>query len=269
MISKFLLLNKTHSISSFKFIFPLKKEFKKVGHSGTLDPFATGLLVVALGHATKFIQFLPTDKKYLFSIEFGLRTDSDDLDGSVIDRNNLIPTKDAILSVLPNFVGNIVQTPSKFSAIKINGQRAYDLVRAGVDFEIPSRSIIIESLDLLSFDSNIASFYVSCSKGTYIRSLSFDICSALGVLGCIVRLHRIGSNGFSLSSNDCEEVDLNCFFNFYPSLVLSCENILKLKNGIRLSCGVVAGIYCLTDENSIFVGLANVFDGHVKSLCLL
>lgn len=269
MISKFLLLNKPHSISSFKFIYPLKKEFKKVGHSGTLDPFATGLLVVALGRATKFIQFLPNDKKYIFSIKFGFRTDSDDLDGSIIEKSDLIPTKEAILSILPNFIGNIVQIPSKFSAIKINGHRAYDLVRVGVDFEISSRSVIIENLDLISFDSKVASFSVSCSKGTYIRSLAFDICCALGVLGCVVKLHRVGSNGFVLSSNDCEEIDLNCFLKFYPSLILSDENIVKLKNGLNLSCDVVDGIYCLIDKSSIFCGLVNVFEGRVKSLYIL
>lgn len=268
-MNKFFLLDKPAGISSFKCIYPLKKLYKKVGHSGTLDPCADGLLVVAVGRATKFIRFLPYDKAYEFTIKFGVKTDSDDLDGNVVETNNLLPSLLDLQGVLTRFVGVISQVPSRFSAVKVNGKRAYELARKGVDVQVPERLVSVYNLQLISFDGNKASFFVKCSKGTYVRSLSSDICKALGVLGCVVKLRRVVSNGFSLN-NGVSEVGLDCFKQFYSVLTLKEEGILSLRNG-----GCVfqepsePGVYTLVDFNGVFIGLVEVIQNKMFKLCFV
>lgn len=264
---KFLLLDKPLFISSFKFISPLKRLYRKVGHSGTLDPFATGLLVVALGRATKFLRFLPSYKEYFFSIQFGFRTDSDDLAGQIIAANSRVPSLADLLRVLPLFVGSIAQRPSKFSAIKINGYRAYALARSGLDFKVPIRNVFVYSLELLFFDGVVADFRVVCSKGFYVRALASDICSALSVFGCVVKLHRFASDGFSLL--DGAEASLSCFLQIYPLFKLDMISLNLLKNGRKITCSFPDGVYSLVDDKGSFLGLGSVASRSLSSLCLV
>ncbi len=165
---------------------------KKAGHSGTLDPFATGILPIAIGEATKTISFVMDGiKEYEFVMEFGKETDSLDIDGEVIKKSNIIPSEKNIKEIIPNFIGTVEQTPPKFSAIKIDGKRAYDLARKGEEFEIKKREIEIFSLDFIEkFDKTSIKLRVKCSKGTYVRSLARDIAYELGAICFVKELRR-------------------------------------------------------------------------------
>lgn len=173
---------------------------KKNGHTGTLDPFATGVLPVAFGEATKLIPFVTDgDKEYEFVVQWGVATASGDTEGEVVSHCDKVPSKDEILSVIPKFIGDIKQVPPAYSAIKINGQRAYDLVRKGQEVEIPERIVTIYDLELLEeLSENRAKFRVLCSKGTYVRTLGQDFAAALGTLGYLTELRRTKCGKFSL-----------------------------------------------------------------------
>ena len=173
----------------------------KNGHTGTLDPFATGVLPIAFGEATKLIPYVTDgNKEYEFTLKFGSTTDTLDLTGNITQTGGKIPTKEEILNILPEFVGNITQIPPAYSAIKINGQRAYDLARKGQDVIIPERQIEIFSLKLLSILSeNEYRFRVVCSKGTYVRTLGSDIAKKLGTIGHLTALRRTKCAKFDLS----------------------------------------------------------------------
>lgn len=169
---------------------------KKVGHGGTLDPLASGILPIALNRATKTSELLMNArKKYFFRITFGEFRDTDDAEGKVIESSLDRPTTEEIISVLPFFIGKIKQTPSRFSAIKINGQRAYDLARKDVAFEMPPREVEIYSLKLIANCEEYSEFEAECSKGTYIRSLARDICKKIGpqknICGFVSKLTRL------------------------------------------------------------------------------
>lgn len=189
-------LYKPKNISSAKFLSKIKYHFKgsKVGHTGTLDPLAEGVLPVAIGEATKLTDFLVSArKKYYFTMQFGARTDSADSGTEIIERtDNKVELKDLELA-LKKFIGEIEQTPSKYSAIKINGTRAYSLARSGQDFEMPARKITIYDIKLISFDekNQQASIECECSKGTYIRTLAEDIAFSLNNLAFVIELRRI------------------------------------------------------------------------------
>ena len=150
---------------------------KKNGHTGTLDPFASGVLPIAFGEATKLVPYVTDGRKeYEFTLQFGTATDTADLTGQVIQESEKRPTKDEILEILPCFLGEITQVPPAYSAVKINGERAYDLARRGIDVQIPERQVTIYWLELLEMvDDSSARFRVECSKGTYVRTLGVDL----------------------------------------------------------------------------------------------
>lgn len=165
---------------------------KKVGHGGTLDPFASGVLPIALNKATKTSEkLMAARKKYFFRITFGEFRDTDDVEGKCVESSSERPSVEEIISVLPFFVGKITQVPSRFSAIKINGERAYNLARQNIEFQVPSREVEIFSLKLIAANSDFAEFEVECSKGTYVRSLARDICKKSGVCGFVSVLTRL------------------------------------------------------------------------------
>lgn len=196
-------INKPANISSAKVVAIIKRitGAKKVGHAGTLDPFATGVLPIALNKKTKESKnLLNCDKEYFFQIKWGEFRDSDDIDGKITDQSNKRPNNHQISVIMTNFIGNIIQKPSKYSAIKINGKRAYDLARQNIEFDMPEREVLINKIILLNNNDNLASFYVSCSKGTYIRTISRNICELLGVCGYVCKLTRIRVGNFHLKS---------------------------------------------------------------------
>lgn len=171
----------------------------KNGHTGTLDPFATGVLPIAFGEATKLVPFVTDgDKEYEFVLKWGERTTTDDIEGEIIERNAKIPTHMEIMAALPHFVGAITQVPSVYSAIKINGQQAYKLARKGQIVDMPERKINIFSLELLAEFADSAKFRVKCSKGTYVRTLGKDLAESLGTVGHLTELRRTKCANFDL-----------------------------------------------------------------------
>ena len=173
---------------------------KKNGHAGTLDPFASGVLPIAFGEATKLLPFVTGgDKEYEFVVKFGAMTDTLDLTGKIVKTGGYLPLESEIKEVLPQFFGEIKQTPPLYSALKINGQRAYDLARRGETAEMPERIVKIHDLCFLGMSNESAArIRVKCSKGTYVRTLGADIAAKLGTFGYLTALRRIKCGNFSI-----------------------------------------------------------------------
>lgn len=172
----------------------------KAGHCGTLDPFATGVLPIAVGEATKLVPYVTDgEKEYQFVLKFGATTDTLDCDGKIIQEGEKIPSAAEVEAVLPQFIGEISQIPPAYSAIKIAGERAYDLVRKGQDVQIPERQIQIYELEMLDMPTgDSVRCRVRCSKGTYVRTLGADIAKRLGTIGYLSELRRTKCGNFDL-----------------------------------------------------------------------
>lgn len=193
-VNGWLCLDKPLEMTSTQAVGALKRLFNaaKVGHGGTLDPLATGILPIAFGRATKTVAWaMDADKDYEFTIQWGVSTASYDAEGVEIARSDVRPTREAILAALPAFIGEIEQVPPKFSAIKVDGKRAYDLAREGEEFELEGRPVTVheaELVDIVSADA--ATFRVRSGKGFYVRAMARDLAQALGTEGYITVLRR-------------------------------------------------------------------------------
>ena len=201
--SGWIFVNKPKNVSSFDVIRQLKKIFsiKRIGHAGTLDPLATGILPIAFGSATKTIPYLVSSKKeYRFSISWGIRTTTHDMEGEVIDESNFVPSKEDILDAVSDFKGEFYQRPPKYSAVKINGQRAYKLARSGIDFNIKEKKVKLYELIIIDHKKNKTEFLAKVGKGFYIRSLARDLCEKLATSGVIDSLERTELGQFSLEN---------------------------------------------------------------------
>lgn len=208
----FVIIDKPAGITSHDVVARLRRVMgtKRVGHAGTLDPMATGVLVLGINNATKFLQFITDGKKrYLGTIRLGQSTTTDDKEGEVLSSHSINHiTDDAIRSYLSSQVGIIMQVPSKVSAIKIAGERAYDLVRQGKEVEIPARQVEISKLEVVAISRNEfidIDIDVTCSAGTYIRSIARDLGAALEVGGHLISLRRTLVSPFDLS--DCSSIE--------------------------------------------------------------
>ncbi|HUI21265.1 MAG TPA: tRNA pseudouridine(55) synthase TruB [Methylocella sp.] len=180
-------MNSTQAVARLKRIF----NAKKAGHAGTLDPLATGILPVAFGEATKTVPFVQDgEKAYRFTVSWGAETDTDDADGEVIAQSEARPTEAEIVALLPRFIGTILQLPPSYSAIKINGERAYDLARNGEAPVLTPRPVTIHALELISAESGEAIFEARCGKGTYVRAIARDLGRLLGCFGHVSTLRR-------------------------------------------------------------------------------
>ena len=170
----------------------------KIGHAGTLDPLATGVLPLALGEATKTVQYLmEACKEYVFTVKFGAQTTTDDAEGEVMQTSNIRPTDSAIQAILPHYTGEIEQLPPTFSALKIGGERAYDLARAGEVVQLQPRPVTVHSFKMLRrINDDEVEFRVECGKGTYVRSLARDIALSLGSFAHISQLRRTRVGAF-------------------------------------------------------------------------
>ncbi len=220
---------------------------QKVGHAGTLDPLATGILPIALGEATKTIPYCQDAlKTYIFTVIWGEARNTDDAEGEITETSDNRPDEAAIKAALPRFTGGIEQTPPAFSAIKIDGQRAYDLARAGKEPEMKSRPAYINSLELLETapDNNSARFRCVCGKGTYMRSLARDMAKELGTVGYITDLRREAVGCFTLDSaislakleeiGDSALLPVETVLDDIPALAISEQEASRLKNGQTL-----------------------------------
>ncbi|OYW87329.1 MAG: tRNA pseudouridine(55) synthase TruB, partial [Sphingobium sp. 32-64-5] len=201
-----LILDKPYGLGSTQAVGAMKRCLReageaktKVGHGGTLDPLATGVLPIALGEATKLAgRMLDSDKAYDFTIRFGAQTDTLDAEGEVVATSDHRPARADVEAVLPRFTGPIEQMPPAFSALKVDGRRAYDLARAGEEVVLKPRPVTIHALTLLDHDGESATLSASVSKGTYIRSLARDIALALGTVGHVTMLRRTKAGPFTL-----------------------------------------------------------------------
>ncbi len=253
-INGWLILDKPKNITSAHAVAETRHLFNanKNGHTGTLDPFATGVLPIAFGEATKLISFITEDtKEYAFTLQFGFDTTTDDIEGEPVHSGGRIPSRDEILKILPTFLGDIVQTPPIYSAIKIDGKRAYQLARSGEDIQMPTRNIHIYCLELIKQSSeNSFDFRVSCSKGTYIRTLGRDIALKLNTFGHLTALRRLKCSIFSIEDTISLEnlknmeyktltqdilLPVETALRDIAALAVSAEDAAKLKLGQGLS----------------------------------
>lgn len=177
-------------------------KIKQIGHTGTLDPFAEGVLPICIGKATRLIEYLQDDKEYVATVQFGKTTDTYDLEGSVTEEFNKKVSKSEVLEKLKEFEGEIQQIPPIYSAIKLNGKKLYDYARAGQTVEVEPRVVFISKIELLSFDeeNQQAEILVACSKGTYIRSIAYDLGKKLNSGGYLVKLIRTKAGKFGIKA---------------------------------------------------------------------
>ncbi|MGN7439001.1 MAG: tRNA pseudouridine(55) synthase TruB [Alcanivorax sp.] len=251
-VSGWVNLDKPYGMTSTQAVGKIRRlmNAQKVGHAGTLDPLATGVLPIALGEATKTIPFAQDDiKTYSFTAVWGQQRDTDDAEGDVIATSDYRPTKEKIEAALPQFIGEIEQTPPKFSAIKVNGERAYDLARDGEEPELKSRIVYIDDLILKEARDNEADFEMTCGKGTYVRALTRDLGEVLGTKAYVGALRREKVGAFTaqnaISLDNLEEMDyvaaraeallpLQTVLDDIPALDLTEEETIRLRNGQAL-----------------------------------
>lgn len=201
----FLNVYKPKGITSHDVVGILRRitKIKQIGHTGTLDPFAEGVLPVSIGKATRLIEYLNDDKEYLATVQFGKNTDTYDIDGEVIYNSDIKVTYDDVVKALRNFEGEIMQLPPIYSAIKVNGKKLYEYARENKHVEVKPRQVFIQNIELKNFDydNQTAEILVSCSKGTYIRSIAYDLGKMLGCGAYLSKLCRTKAGKFNLSES--------------------------------------------------------------------
>ena len=269
-------VNKPKGITSFDVIRKLKKilKTKKIGHTGTLDPLATGVMLVCVGRATKLASDLEAkDKIYIADFDIGYATDTYDIEGKKIVENTIEISKENLEQSIKKFIGNIKQIPPMYSAIKIDGNKLYHLARKGIEVERPERDVTIEYINLLDFKDNKAKIETKVSKGCYIRSLIYDIGQDLGTYATMTALQRKQVGDYSLENSysleQIEKMVLNNDFKFlktieeifsYDKYSLQTEKELTLyKNGntVKIKENLENKRYRIYFQNE-FVGLANI-----------
>jgi len=276
----FINLNKPAGMTSHDAVNHLRKIFstRKVGHAGTLDPQACGVLPVAINRATKFIEYLADcDKTYRAEILFGVATDSGDLEGKIISRteNFFMPTIDELDAALKNFVGEIEQTPPKFSAIKIHGRKAYDLARKNFDFEMPVRHVKIFRLELVALEKNSATIEIDCGKGTYIRSLAIDIGARLNLPATLKNLIRLRVGSFdlknSLTFDEIKKIGADCLLpietclNHLPTFELDERRVKAFLNGLPTTLHAPDEKFLRIISDGKFLGVGRIERGELRS----
>lgn len=273
----FLAIDKPAGVSSFSVVAAVRSRFcgVKTGHAGTLDPAASGLLVLALGKATRLLPFVPLEpKQYRFGVRFGVQTDTLDADGSVVKSGGDVPGTAALQAALPGFKGEVSQVPPEYSAVKIGGVRAYKLARQGRHVEIAARRIEIYSLSLLGYDETAgqAEFEVSCSGGTYIRSLARDIAASLGTCGYASSVRRLAAGSFnvgrSLALNELERAGENLLpvqevLRDSPRITVDEESKRALGQGNDVAAGTAGGsiVFAFDNDNKLIAVLKRKENG--------
>ncbi|MEW6001739.1 MAG: tRNA pseudouridine(55) synthase TruB [Nitrospirota bacterium] len=273
--------NKPKNISSQEAVTGVKKIFhaKKAGHAGTLDPIATGVLIVCLNEATKITRFLSDlDKEYMVRLRLGQRTDTYDLTGKILEEHDYHSIEGSHISeVLKNFVGSIKQRPPMYSAIKMGGKPLYKFARRGLEIEIPERTVSIYGIDFLGYDQPYLDLKISCSKGTYIRALCNDIGNALGVGAHMVSLERTGVGKFRIEdSASIEEVEnkkdswssVDLALSYLKEIILDANSYDKARNGapiiINLDKKYINNFVRLKDPKNILFGVGRVEYDRIK-----
>ena len=252
---------------------------KRIGHGGTLDPMATGVLPVFVGRATRAVEFFEhAEKTYEATLRLGITTDTEDITGTVLEETPVSVTREALEAALEAFRGDILQIPPMYSAIKINGQKLVDLARKGRQVERKPRPVTIFELTLLDFDGNTARLRVRCSKGTYIRTLCKDIGEKLGCGGCMEALRRTAAGAYGieeaiplaqLAESETPETFLrpvDTMFTHYPAVTLTANQEKRCRNGNCFSMELPEGTYRAYGETGDFLMLAQVTDGVMSTI---
>ena len=283
-LSGVILINKHKGVTSHDIVFKIRKLYmtKKVGHTGTLDPLATGVLPVLVGRSAKASEYLLSEnKKYIAEIKLGITTDTEDITGKILTKCDTLPTKDEFFEACKKFEGEIMQVPPMYSALKVDGKKLVDLARQGVEIERKARKITVFSIEptVISEGEGVYKLTVACSKGTYIRTLCADIGAHLGCGATMKELKRTESGDFKLENaytiaelenmpyeervnlllppeelfKDAEKIS---FSEFYTRLFKSGCEIYQKKIGTHFPVGAFLRIY----ENGEFIALAKVQD---------
>lgn len=255
---------------------------RRIGHSGTLDPMATGLLVVFVGRATRAVEFAEADsKEYIAGLRLGVSTDTQDTTGNVLNTCEALPSKDELIAAANGFLGEISQIPPMYSAIKINGKKLYELARRGEIVERSPRKVTISKLELVGEDKCDYILDIHCSKGTYIRTLCSDIGDKLGCGGCMSSLRRVKAGAFSIAqahtmeqiqaAADLGELDgiiipVDTLFTDKPKLTVNEFEEKKLRNGNTIKTKSADGTYRVYSESGEFLLLAEVKDNLLKTI---
>lgn len=275
---------KEAGMTSFDVIARLRKIFneKKIGHTGTLDPNATGVLPICIGNATKFVPYITSfNKQYIAIIKLGIQTDTGDITGTVINQRIIpdIKIKD-IQKVVNSFIGKIQQKPPMYSAIKINGQKLCNLARKGIEVDRPLREVEIFDISDIKYDKEncVLILKIDCSKGTYIRTLAEDICLKLNTLGTLISLERTKTGSFSketahtlsdiansVNNNEIDNILINIedLFIDYPKIDLDEEKYFHYVNGLKISNINEDGLYTIY-VNKKFIGIGEIYNNLLK-----
>lgn len=252
---------------------------RRIGHGGTLDPMATGVLPVFVGRATRAVEFFEhAEKTYEATLRLGISTDTEDITGEILEEKPVNVTEEQLLETLSRFRGDIFQIPPMYSAIKINGQKLCDLARKGREVERKPRPVTIYALDCLSFEGTTAKLRIHCSKGTYIRTLCKDIGAALGCGGTMEALRRVTAGDYEISKAVTMEalikaedpgaflLPTDSLFASYPAVTLTEKQTLRCRNGNQFSVAMEPGTYRAYSPEGEFLMLARVEDGVMSTI---
>ncbi len=283
MMNGIIIVNKPLGRTSHDIVHIMRKltGIKKIGHTGTLDPMATGVLPVCIGNATRVADMLTlSDKRYRAELILGMTTDTQDADGEVITECAVTCTENEIRAAVMSFVGEIEQIPPMYSAIKQNGKKLYELARKGIEVERKSRRVTINSIDILEIDGERVTIDVSCSKGTYIRTLCEDIGMKLHVGAYMNTLERTKTGPFSIEeSYTVKEIETLCangnledilipadrMFEEYPKIKLNPKQVKSVTNGVRMSYNGAEGqSYRVYDDKGKFLCISKIEDGRLR-----
>ena len=247
---------------------------RRIGHGGTLDPMATGVLPVFVGRATRGVEFFEhAEKTYETVLRLGMTTDTEDTTGTILSESEVSVTQEQVEAVLEQFRGEILQVPPMYSALKVNGQKLCDLARKGREVERQPRPITIHELTLLEAGENTLRLRVRCSKGTYIRTLCKDIGQALGCGGCMQELRRTSAGEYTIEEAvplqellDTQEPEnylrtVDTMFRNYPAHTLTANQEKRCRNGNSFSIALAEGTYRAYSQSGEFLMLAKVEDG--------
>lgn len=255
---------------------------RRIGHSGTLDPLATGLLVVFVGRATRAVEFAEADsKEYIAGLRLGLSTDTQDISGNVIAECSDLPDEGAVRRAVNSFIGDIEQIPPMYSAIKIGGKKLYELARKGQSVERSPRKITVSSIEIIGREGGDYLLKIACSKGTYVRTLCNDIGASLGCGACMSSLRRISAGAFSVESahsidevenaaNEVQLVDIilpvDTLFSALPELKVPESTANRLKTGNIIKISAADGDYRVYSDSGEFLLVGKFENGKLKTI---
>lgn len=251
---------------------------KKIGHTGTLDPLATGVLVLCVDKATKLVESLTCDDKiYEVEMKFGIKTDTADITGNIIEEKDFKINAENLEIAIQSLVGMQKQLPPMYSAIKVNGKKLYEYARDGIEVERTARDIEIFEISKVLFDGEILKYTIHCSKGTYVRTVCEEIAEKLGTVGTMTNLRRIKSGKFSIDTAcKLEEISKDKIITidklFDKEITLNDRELFKLLNGMELVYDMnddMYKVYTLENESKKFIGIAKMKDKHLKREIIL